>query len=223
MWIPARLTVPPGRTRRRATGTTRRPERTPPAVDDDCRRGLGLGADPRSTELARELPVTFAPGEDQQLRSPSGAAPATPGARRHRIRATRPVHQAAPRRAGARGTRSRPRRQRRASSRRGRPAELHTNASGTVIASAYPPSTVHPVNSARSHRFSSPRRQNAHRPHVRCSQVTPTRSPPTSTAPGRGRGRPPRPRPGARVHRQTTKRESHLRPREGRCGSSRTP
>src|SRR5260221_468046 len=40
---------------------------------------------------------------------------------------------------------------------------------------AYPPSTVYPVNSAFSHRFSFPERQYSQRPSVRCSQGTPTR------------------------------------------------
>ena len=178
MWMPARLDRAAGadrveRDRHELAGGREhdRPVARAPAA-------LGGVADPLRAELARRARGGARRASSPPPRSPSAAAPATRGAPTRRSRTARRARPAAPRPAAARGTRS-PRRRgaARPRSRRARPGGCTAKSSGTTMTSAYPPSTVHPVNSAATHRFSSPRTQNAQTPHVRCNHGTPTRSP----------------------------------------------
>ena len=80
MWMPARLTVPPGRTTCNATGTS-----SPAGSEDDgpvARAGRQLGGvtDPRRSHLARELAVPVHRGSTPPSRNPSDATPGSPGA-----------------------------------------------------------------------------------------------------------------------------------------------
>ena len=166
MWIPARLTVPPGRTAANATGTS-----SPAGANTTARShasGGGSAASPTHDAPSSRASSRwrFTAGQHHHLATPVLQHLEREVGRRAEARAARRARRVAPRRAAARGTRSRPRTA--AARLRGRraPAGSRTaNASGTVTASAYPPSTVHPVNSARSQRFSSPRRQNSQTPH----------------------------------------------------------
>ena len=178
MWMPARLTVPPGRTTCNATGTSSPAGANTIGPVARAGRQLGGVTDPRRSHLARELAVPGRRGSTPPSRNPSGATPGSPGAPTRRIPSTRRARPAAPPRAVTRGTRSLPRRAAaRLRDRRARRATAPRTASGTVSASAYPPSTVQPVKSACSHRFSSPRTQNSQSPSVWCNHGTPTRSP----------------------------------------------
>ena len=105
MWMPARLTVPPGRTASSATGTSSPAGREHDGAVARRRRELGRVADPRRAELARELAVALAPREHDDLAPPVVQHLEREVRGRAEARAARRAHPAAPRPAAARGSR----------------------------------------------------------------------------------------------------------------------
>ena len=70
MWIPARLTVPPGRMTCSATGTSSPAGANTTARSQGAGRQLRRVADPRGAQLPGERPVPLAPGEHDRLAAP---------------------------------------------------------------------------------------------------------------------------------------------------------
>ena len=224
MWMPARLTVPPARTRRSATGTSS------PAGANTTARSHGVGR-----QLGRRRRPTSRPA---RARARGGARRAScttdlaPPVLQHLEREVRGRAEAQQRDALAGLHLGPPQRavpdHARAQQRRGlevverRRAAATAKSSGTVTASAYPPSTVHPVNSARSQRFSSPRAaEPAHA--ARCGAATPhRRGRRARAARTRHRARRRRRPPGDRARRAGAGARDRPRRRAGRCGSTRT-
>ena len=215
-------TVPPARTACNATGTSSPAGAKTTARSHVTGRRLGGVADPRGAELARELAVRAPRGQHHHLATPVVQHLRARGARTRRIpsNATRSPGCTSARRsarypitpAHSNGAASR------SSSASG---SCTANASGTVTRVGVPAVDGPPGEVGGSHRFSSPRTQNAQSPQVRCSQATPTRSPTcgdSQPSPSASTSPP----PGARARPAGAAARGRPRRRADRCGSSRT-